>query len=45
MTIEGAVDTQGFDLFVNALAKAIKMISVDDICGRLAHCGYVFSFI
>src|SRR5262245_42648081 len=29
----------------NALAKAIKMISVDDICGWFAHCGYVFSFI
>lgn len=26
-----------------ALAKAIKMISVDDICGWFAHCGYVFS--
>jgi hypothetical protein len=65
-TIEGAVDTQVFDLFAehflaptlikgdialtkrklnNALAKAIKMISVDDICGWFAHCGYVFSFI
>jgi transposase len=29
----------------NALAKAIKMISVDDICGWFAHCGYVFSFM
>ena len=28
----------------NALAKAIKMISIDDICGWFAHCGYVFSF-
>jgi transposase len=29
----------------NALVKAIKIISVDDICGWFAHCGYVFSFI
>jgi transposase len=31
----------------NALVKAIKMISVDDICGWFAirHCGYAFSFI
>jgi transposase len=28
----------------NALAKAIKMISIDDICGWFAHCGYLFSF-
>lgn len=27
----------------NALAKAIKMVSTDDICGWFAHCGYVFS--
>jgi transposase len=27
----------------NALAKAIKMVSIDDICGWFAHCGYVFS--
>jgi len=28
----------------NALAKAITMVSIDDICGWFAHCGYVFSF-
>ena len=28
----------------NALAKAMKMVSIDDICGWFAHCGYVFSF-
>lgn len=28
----------------NALVKAIQRISVDDICGWFAHCGYVFSF-
>lgn len=28
----------------NALAEAMKLISVDDICGWFAHCGYVFSF-
>jgi transposase len=27
----------------NALAKAMKMVTVDDICGWFAHCGYVFS--
>lgn len=27
----------------NALARAIEMISIDDICGWFAHCGYVFS--
>jgi len=27
----------------NALAKAIKMVTLDDICGWFAHCGYVFS--
>lgn len=27
----------------NALAKAIKMVAVDDICGWFADCGYVFS--
>jgi transposase len=27
----------------NALAKAIKMVSIEDICGWFAHCGYVFS--
>ena len=29
----------------NALAKAIKSIAVDDICGWFGDCGYVFSFI
>jgi hypothetical protein len=29
----------------NALVKAVKMISVDNICGWFAHCGYAFSFI
>lgn len=29
----------------NALVKAVQRISVDDICGWFAHCGYVFSFI
>jgi transposase len=27
----------------NALAKAMKLVSIDDICGWFAHCGYVFS--
>lgn len=27
----------------NALAKAAQMVSLDDICGWFAHCGYVFS--
>jgi transposase len=28
-----------------ALAKALKMVSIDDICGWFAHCGYVFSLV
>lgn len=28
----------------NALAKAMKMVSIDDICGWFADCGYIFSF-
>jgi len=28
-----------------ALARAMKMISIDDICGWFAHCGYVFSLV
>lgn len=28
-----------------ALARAMKMISTDDICGWFAHCGYVFSLV
>src|SRR5262249_6776312 len=27
----------------NALAKAMKMVSIDDICGWFAHCGYTYS--
>ena len=27
----------------NALAKAIEKVTVDDICGWFAHCGYTFS--
>lgn len=30
---------------LNALAKAIKKITVDDICGWFADCGYSFSFV
>lgn len=30
---------------LNALAKAIKKIAVDDICGWFADCGYIFSLI
>jgi transposase len=30
---------------LKALAKAIEKVSVDDICGWFAHCGYTFSFI
>src|SRR4030095_5095085 len=26
-----------------ALAKAAQMVTLDDICGWFAHCGYVFS--
>jgi transposase len=28
----------------NALARVIKRVSVDDICGWFADCGYIFSF-
>jgi hypothetical protein len=28
---------------LNALAKAIKKVTADDICGRFADCGYTFS--
>jgi transposase len=28
----------------NALAKAIKQVSIDDICGWFAHSGYIYSF-
>jgi transposase len=28
----------------NALAKAIKRVTVDDLCGWFADCGYIFSF-
>jgi transposase len=28
-----------------ALAKAMKMVSIDDICGWFAHCGYTYSLI
>jgi transposase len=27
----------------NALAKAMNMVSIDDICGWFAHCGYTYS--
>lgn len=27
----------------HALAKAMKMVSLDDICGWFAHCGYTYS--
>jgi transposase len=30
---------------LRALAKAIEKVTVDDICGWFAHCGYSFSFI
>lgn len=30
---------------LNALARAIGKVNVDDICGWFAHCGYTFSFI
>jgi transposase len=30
---------------LNALAKALEKVTVDDICGWFAHCGYTFSFI
>ena len=30
---------------LRALAKAIERVTVDDICGWFAHCGYTFSFI
>ena len=30
---------------MNALAKALEKVTVDDICGWFAHCGYTFSFI
>src|SRR5262249_27470342 len=30
---------------LNALARAIEKITVDDICGWFAHCGYTFSLI
>jgi hypothetical protein len=30
---------------LNALAKAIEEVTVDDICGWFAHCGHTFSFI
>jgi transposase len=30
---------------LNALAKAIEKVTIDDICGWFAHCGYTFSFI
>lgn len=26
-----------------ALAKAMKMVSINDICGWFAHCGYIYS--
>jgi len=29
----------------NALARAIEKVTVDDICGWYAHCGYTFSHI
>ena len=28
-----------------ALAKAMKMVSIDDICGWFAHCGYTYSLV
>jgi transposase len=30
---------------LNVLAKAIEKVTVDDICGWFAHCGYTYSFI
>ncbi|MCI0553943.1 MAG: transposase [Anaerolineae bacterium] len=30
---------------LNALARAIEKVTVDDICGWFAHCGYTFSLI
>lgn len=30
---------------LKALAKAIEKVTVDDICGWFAHCGYTSSFI
>jgi hypothetical protein len=30
---------------LNALARAIDKVIVDDICGWFAHCSYIFSFI
>lgn len=28
---------------LNALAKAIKSVTIENICGWFAHCGYIFS--
>lgn len=30
---------------LNALAKAVEKIAVDDICGWFADCGYIFSLV
>jgi transposase len=30
---------------LNALAKAIEQISIDDVCGWFAHCGYTFTAV
>lgn len=28
---------------LNALRKAIEKVSIEDVCGWFAHCGYTFS--
>jgi transposase len=30
---------------LNALKRALEKITIDDICGWFAHCGYTFSLI